>query len=71
MCHHLSVKELTFTFSEGRADPGSECIVDEWSDTGHVCLAEGDGQVEVLLFLEAESPQSLLLLPLTLPLGPL
>lgn len=42
-----------------------------WSGAGHVGPAESDGQLQVLLLLEPQSPQPLLLLTFTLPLGPL
>lgn len=37
---------------------------------GHISLAEGDGQLQVLLFLSPQPRQPLLLRFLTLPLGP-
>lgn len=41
------------------------------SGTGHVGLAESDGQLQVLLLLEPQPPQPLLLVALALRLGPL
>lgn len=55
--------------AEGR---GLKVVVGQaWSGTGHVSLAQSDGELQVLLFLKPQLPQPLLLLTLALPLGPL
>lgn len=40
------------------------------SGVGHLCLAEGDGQLQILLLLLPQPLQPLPLHPLALPLGP-